>query len=870
MKKLLRRLTYWIRHRQEQDSLTEELEFHREMKQEHLESEGMPAAEADEHSRRALGNTLASIENSREVWTWAWLDQFVRDTRIGARSLLRTPAFVVFSTLILSIGIGSMVTVFAFVNSIFFKSLDIPDPAALVRIYGGEGGLATAGGRMRYTSYVEYRDRNRTLAQMGLFMPGGPLPLRLHGPRTLPIDVVQPTVVSNGLFKAIGAHMALGRALEATDEKTGSPNVVILNETAWKRYFGNDAGILDKTVYLNNTPYTIVGISPTAFEDALSFLPVFPRPQLFIPVRDDAPLRGRVDILGRFASGLSRTAVQADFNRIASQLSVEQQIGAVASVDRPNSPPSGSWAGMASLAVLFLVIVLSVLLIACDDIAIMLFARIAARRREMGIRVALGGGRLQLIRQLVSENVLLSILGGTGAMIFILLAARSIERLGIPLPETSRMIFEWRVLAFTILTSLATTLFFGLRPALQCVNRDVVESMTPGSRSAGRRQGRVRSNLVVGQIAFCTALLITAAVVVRAVQPNTFADPGFKTDGLSRADINFVGTAYTRDSQIAFYHQLLQRLAASPGVKSASIMNNSSIDGANESVKTAANVGLASVKTVIDEAYFRTLQAPLIAGRSFNERDDANSTPVGIINQKLALMFPRTESPIGQTIRTSDGTLVQIVGVARNIDYRNGVRYAKPVLYRPLQQIQTTTSDTLTVLVRFSGTGGALRAIHDKVAELDPSLLVYNFQTLETQLERLLLPVRLVGYVIAIPGVFALLLGVVGTYGTIATLVAQRRREIGIRVALGAHPSWAVRNVFVEGVKSVSIGVGFGTAAVVIILLWLSRHIGDVDLYDPVAFAVMILLVTATAGAACYLPARHASRVDPMVVLRED
>jgi len=674
------------------------------------------------------------------------------------------------------------------------------------------------------------------------------------------------------LIRRIGYWIRHRRHEKALTEELGSPNVIVLNDEAWKRYFGRDSSILEKNLYLNNTPYRIAGVAPQTLQDAFSLFSMRPSPQIYIPLREDAPPRGPLDMAARLAPGVSRSEAQADFSRIAAQLSLEKNTQSWAGVERSDLPPSRVLSSQATQAALFLVVVFSILLIACDDIAIMLFARIAARQREMGIRVALGGSRARLIRQLVSENVLLSILGGAGAMIFILLASRLIERLAVQLPDSTRAAFDWRVLAFTILTSLATTLFFGLRPALECVNRDVVASLTPGAKADYRRPGRVRSNLVVGQIAVCTALLITAAVSARAFQGEAFVGPGFNTDHLWKADINFAGTSHDRDSQLAFYGRLLPRLATAPGVESVSIVNNAiGLDGSNDRIQTAANANLSITKMPVDEGFFETLKVPLLAGRAFTERDDMNSAPVGIMSQKAALMFPAAESPIGKAIRTADGTAVEIVGVVRDIDYRVGARYAKPVLYRPVKQEQKTSSDVVTVVMRFSGTGNAAgRAIQEKVAELDPSLLVYDVLSLDNELERRTLTIRLVGYIIGIPGLFALLLGILGTYGTMATLVAQCRREVGIRIALGARPSAAVRAILGQGIKSISIGIGLGMAAVTIIVLWLSRNIGEMNFFDPVAFAAMTLLIVAAAGTACYIPARRASRVDPMVVLREE
>lgn len=804
-----------------------------------------------------LGSLAVVAENARETWGWTWLEQFIRDTRIGARSLLRSPGFTVLATLILSIGIGAMVTVVAYFNSIFFKALHIPDAARFVRIYTIDG-LARPVGEITYSTYLAFQDRNRSLQEIGMLAPfGKQFPLRLTGPRTLPIDIVPSAIVSNGLFKATRVGMLLGRGIEAPDEKTGAPNVVVLNEEAWRRYFSKDRGILERIIYLDNTPYTIVGVAPKSFENAVALFPGRPSPKVFMPVRDNVKAGDLVDVAGRLADGVARTEAVADFGRIAAQLSAEKNSIIRATVERADIPPSWLVADLAVLVSFFLVVVFTVLLIACDDIAIMLFARIMARQREMGIRVALGGRRSQLVWQLLAEHILLSILGGAGAMIFILLVSRLIERVPIMLPDISRAIFEWRMLTFTILTSLATTLFLALKPALECLRHDIVDSLSPGAKAPNRRHGRVRSNLVVGQIAACTALLVTAAVLFRSDPLRYWWDPIFKTEHLWLSDINFVGTIYNRDSQFEFYRRLLPRLSSEPGIQSASVIS----------------VGAPNL-VAIDEAYLPTLQVPVVAGRSFNEHDGPNSPPVVIVNAEmvermiLQKELSRGDNPVGRRIGSAKGTEIEIVGVVPNLF---GSSRPIPISYRPLSQTQKAVSNTVTVMVKSSLAASAVqRIMQNSVSALDSSLLVYNGRSFDDQQKREMPPFGTVEFAIGMPGLFALLLGIVGTYGTVATLVAQRRREVGIRIALGAHPSMAVRLLLAEGFKSISLGIGLGIAVVVIILLWLNRNMGDLRVFDAPAFVTMALLVMATAGMACYIPAKQASLVDPMVVLRDD
>jgi predicted permease len=527
--------------------------------------------------------------------------------------------------------------------------------------------------------------------------------------------------------------------------------------------------------------------------------------------------------------------------------------------------------------------VLVVLLIACDDIAILLMARITVRQREMGIRLALGANRAQLVRQLVAENLMLAALGGMGAMVFALLSARAFEHLPLqlPIPDSYRLTMDWRVLLFTTVTALATTLFFGLRPALQCASKDVVASINPGA-FPGSRSSRIRSSLITTQVTVCTALLITAAVLVRSTQSSLSDYRGFTVDHVLLGSINFMGSGYDREMQRSFYETLMTRLNETPGIVAACVADSLPIalpagdffrfggffgryivrsDSRSEEVQVSTNA--------VSGGHFATLRIPLIEGRDFTQRDDTNSPKVGIINEAMARRMWPTENPIGRILRGEDGETIEVIGVAGNIRYEGKEQGVTPLLYRPVAQRKGLLPNT--ILVRTDGEPMLAAALlQAKIGEIDPNLLAYNLHTLKDRLARTLLPYRVFAYAAGIPGVFTLLLGVIGTYGTMALVVSQRRREIGIRMALGAHPSRAVALMTKQGMKWTSAGLFLGIIGALFIALWLSRNFYGLPFFDPVAFSVMTLLVAGVAGMASYIPARRASRLDPLKVLRED
>ena len=711
--RLLRRIRYVIYQRRANSDLAEEIEFHREMKQKELERSGLPRGEAQSESRRVLGNLSIAREDARAVWVWPAVDQLARDARVGARMLVKTPLFTIFAGLVLSIGIGANVMVFTYLNAIFLKPLQVPEPDRVARIYGD---AERSIGIITYQEYKRYRDANQSFSSIGMYFIGRPIPIRLQGARTIPIDVMQPTITSASLFKTVGLQPAIGRNIGPDDEYLGAQNVAMLNEIAWRHYFAADPNIVGRTTFINNTAHTIIGVVTGAFEGVFHIIPTAAAPHVFLPAGDAAYYDDlSTSLVGRLKRGVTRTQAQADLSRIANRLSTEKKFRIAVSVEPSNQPPSWLWVALASLIAFFMVGVLVVLLIACDDIAILLMARITARQREM-----------------------------------------------------QRSFYE------TLMTRL---------------------NETPG---------------------------IVAACVADSLPIALPAGQFFR----------FVG----------FFGRYVVRS-----------------DSRNEEVQVSTNA--------VSRGHFATLRIPLIQGRDFTDRDNMNSPKVGIINDAMARRLWPNENPIGRILRGENGETIEVIGVAGNIRYEE--ERVAPLLYRPISQKKDLLPNT--ILIRTVGEPMLAAAlVQGKIGEIDPNLLAYNLHTLKDRLARTLLPYRVFAYAAGIPGVFTLLLGVIGTYGTMALVVSQRRREIGIRIALGAHPSRAVALMTREGMKWTSAGLFLGIVGALFIALWLSRNFYGLPFFDPIAFSVMTLLVAGVAGAACYIPARRASRLDPLKVLRED
>jgi putative ABC transport system permease protein len=794
----------------------------------------------------------------------AFLDQTIRDLYLGARMLLKTPVFTIVAVLILAMGIGVNVTVFRYVNGIFLRTPDVPNPERLVKVSDCCEG---------YSGYLRYRSGNQTFEELAAYYRAREAPIRMPG-ASVPLDIVSPIAITGNLFKAIGVNPLQGRAIESEDEKIGSPDVVMLNEQALQKYFPAETDVLGKTLFVNNVLHTVVGIAPKSFQSVLEVIPLEASPHIYVPRKTPSNLRyenagpfsGRI---GRLKRGISLSEAETDLSRIGAQMSVESRRPFLLRVYLANrlSPQMGSQ--LKGMIAIFMIILFVILLIACDDIAILQLARVAARRRELAIRVALGASRGQLIRQLLVENLLLSLLGGAGAMVFVFAATRILNSLPFPLPmpDSTRLTFDWRVILFASAMSIATTLFFGLQPALHSTKRDLVASMTMGVSPA---RSRVHSNLVITQIAVCTVLLVIAGALVVSQKVGSPANLGFSADNVLIGRVNFSGSEYDSEAELAFHRRFLNRIGALPGIASVSLgdflpmVGNSKVpeytvrrDREKEDMRVSV--------VAVSRAHFETLQIPLSRGRDFLEGDDSNA--VGIVNEALAQRLWGNENPVGRSLIGSDNRDIRVIGVVGNVKYRSEDSALRPVLYRPL----TPQPGAYRFLIRPSGrTTSVAAAVSKEIAASDPRLFAEQVGAMEDRVREENLPFLLLAYASAIPGGVALILGIIGTYGSMAILVSERRREVGIRIALGARPGQATRVVTQEGARMVGIGLGLGIFGAFVIALALSRVYYGPNFFSLAAFIAVPLLIAAAAVAACYVPFRNVRRVDPMVVLRVD
>ena len=775
----------------------------------------------------------------------------VQDLRQAVRFLLKSKGFTLVAVSALTVGIGANVTLFGFVSSLVLRPMDAVDPERLVRAdSGGEGFMRF----LTYGAYAEYRDRNQSLSELAIFYPGWMAAVRAVGPA----EMIAVTPVSGNYFATLGVTAALGRAISPEDDEPGAPHVAVLSDAGFRRHFGADKGVLGRTITIDGEPFTIVGVLPPSFPGT-----AFPNiPQIYAPFHARAVTESsRGYLIGRLRPGVTREEAQADLSRIAAQRTKEEGERRSIRVHPATRAFPQFVQMMTGVGALFFVVAAAVLWNACSNIAVLLLARGWTRRREIGIRLALGASRPRLVRQLLVESLLLASAGGLGAIGLALFIARWLTQLYLPVPMPIALLFDfdWRVVVFTGGAVIAATLLFGLGPALQSLRADVVSSIKQRTE-----EFQARGSLVVTQVALSTALLSTAGLLVRSlVAP---PERGFDTDGVLMATVRLGGP------DVGFFEEVLDRLEKAQGVISAAVA---------ESVDMTSTGSLAPVEvrsetaaedqTVytngVSRGYFRTLGIPLLGGRDFEARDDLDSPAIGIVNETLARRFWPGRSALGRRLALTDGTTIEAVGLAPDIKHESLEEKPAPLLYLPLTQRPVSTA---TFLIKTTlGPRATAALVRERVAAVEPNLVVYNLQPLEERFGLALLANRALAWVSGVLGLLGLTLGAIGTYGIVSFLMEQRRREIGIRIALGATPSGVVGMTTRRGMLWTGTGIVLGVAASLVVARLLQAYLNGIDGIDPIPLAAAAFLLAATGYAACLVPARRASRTDPMAALRE-
>jgi predicted permease len=814
----------------------------------------------------------------------------LQDIRYGCRMLWKTPALTAVVAITLALGIGANAFIFSFVNGFLLRPMPVPHPERIAVLAANQKGDSPLLYSFSYPDFVDFRKQADSFADLVgyiLAQPG----LSADGR----VDQVLASYVTGNYFSVLGVKPALGRLILGSEEnQPGEQPVLVLGYSYWQKRFGGNTGVIGKQVRVNGKQATIIGVVPKQFLGAISVIEM----DMYMPWSNAAsieqassnPTTDRnarmVRVLGRLKPGVSFSQAQASVNVIASRLakqypSTDSNITVRVYRERLARPAPFANNLVAVIASFFLILGALLLLLACMNVANVLLARATVRQREMGLRAALGAGRGRLIRQMLTETILLGLLGG---VLGVILGQWASPRDAFGLASTSLPVridysFDWHVFAYSLAAALFTGVIVGLWPAFRASRADLNSILQEGGRSDTAGTGRrLRSALVAAQVAGSLMLLIIAGLFVRSLRNAQTMYLGFNPDHVLGLTVDPHEIGYDQARTTEFYRQLESRTRALPGVQAVSFAFGAPMAGRVQ----AGTVSFEGQRVPsgqqppslffnsIDSTYFETMRVPLLRGRVFNESDNPTAPPVVIINQTMADRFWPRQNPLGKSfsLKTATGPAktLQIVGVVANGKYLLIAEDPTPFFFVPLAQNYTSAR---ALQLRSSVPPETLLApVEAEVHKLAPDLPVTDPKTMKQAIGDELLEYRLGAVVAAAMGGIGLMLAVIGIYGIVSFSAAQRTREIGIRMALGGTAGDVIQLILRQGVGMVIIGLGVGMAAALGISRVMTGLLVGVNPSDPLTYATVALLLAAVALLACWIPARRATRVDPGIALR--
>ena len=870
--------------------LSDEVRFHIEMETAKHEAAGMTPAEARRVALRDFGGLDRFTEETRDARRLPFLEETMRDARIGLRQLRRAPGFTAVSIITLALAIGANTAIFSVINGVLLAPLPLSDADELVVAWETDRASKTDREPASYPDMLDFRKRARTLRQIEA-VSGADIALTPESGD--PIRVAS-MLVTHGYFDLIGKQPVLGRFFTAEDDRAGGPAVTVISESFWRTKFAADPGVLGKKVRLDDVAYEIVGVAPEGTDfglDQVHARAAYHAPysgagdvDVWAPLQADEANYPRdthpIILIGRLAEGAAPRAAQKELGAIAADLErtypVNRDRGTnVESLDAVVFGPIRP-----ALALLIGAVVL-VLLVGCVNVAGLLLARGTARTREVAVRGALGAGTGRLARQFATETLILALAGGAagialayGGLNLLLALAPS------DIPRVNEVHIDARVLFATLGVSLFVGLIFGLVPTLQSRGVDIGHSLREGRSSAGRERTRARSGMVVIEVGMAVVLLIAASLLMRSFYTVLRTDPGFNARGVLKAEYQLPSTRYPRDFAVwpnwaaihNFNRDLQQRVGGIPGVQSVAIAANHPLDaGFTTSFGIPgreAEAALWPEITVrsISPSYFGTMNLALVSGRALSDSDDGRATPVAVINKSAADLLYPDGNAIGHVLQFW-GIDKQIVGVVANEKLKGLTEKTPPAVYLPLAQAPASG----VVLIRTAGDpasfAGSVRAA---ISSIDPQLAVYGIEPLTTTLSSSVAQRRFTMLVVGAFAALAIVLALVGVHGMLSYTTAQRTREFGIRLALGATKGSLQLNVIGGGLKLSAAGIALGLGGAILVMRSLRGLLFGVAPADPRTFLAVGLVVLSAAAVASWLPARRATRAQALQALRAE
>ena len=813
----------------------------------------------------------------------------LEDLRYGARMLVKNPGFTLVAALSLAIGIGATTTVFGLLNAMLLRPLPVRDVATLVSV-----NKPTSDGNLQIEtiSYPDYRDYiagTTNVFSDVIAWTEVPASVELSGQ----LEQAYGMLVSGNYFPTLGPRVALGRLIQPDEDRApGASPVVVLSFAFWQGRFASDSSIIGKVVALNGHPFTVIGVTGPGFTSTYgAFAPAF-----YAPLTMQEQLVARPGILNhrgysnlkitaRLKPGVTREQAHAALNIIDAQIeAASPQVGETSL--RPNLgvqlAPIGAYPGSMLVAVLGIAaglmgIVGSVLLIACANVAGMLMARATVRRREMAVRLAVGAGRRRLIRQLLTESSLLFLIAGSLGVLLTFWLTSLIATIPVPvaIPFALEAQIDWRVLGFTLLLALGTGIVFGLAPALEASRTDLQSVLKDSASTAGTRRSRLRHAFVIGQISLSLVLLVGAGLAARALSYGQTVYPGTNPETVLTATLNPEPLGYSVAQGRVLYQRLVENLEALPAIEATSMVRGLPIGmGYGRSgitVEDAADQGSLEIESnTVGPRYFETVGVRVVNGREFTAADRDGAPQVAVINGAMARRFWPNANPLGKRLRFDEQGWAEVVGVVEDGRFRVAGQAPSPMVYRAFSQSSSENLD-MTLVMRYRGDKNAVLAdLRREVKALDARLPLQYPMTLQAAVEAVTLPWKIAGSIAQGFGLLGLALAALGIYGLVAYTVSQRTREIGVRVALGAAPADIRKLVVNQGLRLAVIGVAIGLVLSFGVTRVLAAALFGISASDPLTYVGTAVVLAVVAMAASYVPARNATRTDPLVALRQD
>jgi predicted permease len=877
-------------HRQAADEeLDEELRDHIEQKTRQYVAQGVPPQEARRCARLEMGGLEKGKEECRDARRITWLQDLVQDVHYGLRILRKSPGVTVVVVIALALGVGANTAIFSVVNGFLLRPLAVSSPEQITVLAIQQKDAPVGSSGFSYPEFVDFRQQANTFSDIfGIVL--GTVQFTANDQS----EECSANYVSGNYFSALGLQPAAGRLyLPSEAETPGEPLLVVLGYGYWQKRFHGDPRAVGKQILINGKSATIIGVVPRQFQGMYSifethvYLPISAMIQeesvgLFWDNRD----RRRILAFGRLKPGTSLREAQSSLDVITARLarqypSTDKWFSVRAIPEKSARPIPYANNFFVVVSGLFLVLAAFVLLLACMNVENILLARGSARQREMAIRAALGAGRTRLVRQILTESVLLGTIGAAAGVFLGIWTDRLTSAIHLQsLPLHVNASFDWRVFVFAAATALLTGVVVGLLPALRASSADVNSVLHEGGQrdSFGIHHPGFRNFLVVAQVAGSFSLLVVAGLFVRSLQKVQAFDLGFDPRYVLNVTLDPHQAGYDESRTTAFYREVKSRVRALPGVQSVSLASYVPMGGfpnsrpvSLEGRPTPPGRQAPSVlSNSVDPPYFETMRITLLRGRIFTDSDNDTAPRVTIINQTMAARFWPREDPIGKrfSVNGDPGPFIEVVGVTANGKYKTVGEDADPFFYVPLAQ---NFVSKLTLQVRTLGPPESLAApIKEQITQLAPDLAIVDIETMNQLLAGAFgfFTFRLAATLAAMLGVIGLILAVVGVYGVVSFAASQRTREMGIRMALGANSRDILHLIWLQGARLVLAGVAIGTAAAWTLTRAMTHLLAEISASDPVTYVTVAVILAAVALLACYIPARRAMCVDPMVALR--